>query len=460
MYDPAVKLESLVVRAQQLCSLPTVAMKVLELTSNPQVDTRALKDCIENDPALTGKILRVVNSSLFGLSREVSSLNQALALLGNKPLKLLVLGFSLPPELFEGLSGDSVGQYWRRTLTKAVAARELSETVWKLPGDEAFIAALLQDVGELLLIQEFGEPYVSFLRRVYESDADLTKTEVRTMGFSHIELSARLLAQWGLPETLVEAVGWDPESRDPASMSNAGRTLAQVVHLAELVARLMLDGRPGVLGELMDVGNRYHGLTESHLEEVVSQLEKKVRQLADVLSLQLPDGMDYRDVLMRSQMQMAEGSCGDGRRNGSSSRDACRRRRRRHGRQRDTGAVEGGHRVDGRPTGGPFRPSAGRELLGDSRGERGRSTHGDGRPRRGLPGVGRSDFKRHSAGLRGGCGRRLPSISLCVEPAVGGDPRFRPPGASTRCRGGRTPAVVGGSFLRTAGTSGSDLRAL
>ena len=70
-------------------------MKVLELTDDPRLDTRTLKECIENDPALTGKLLRVVNSSLFGLSREVSDLNQALALLGTKPLKLLVLGFSL-----------------------------------------------------------------------------------------------------------------------------------------------------------------------------------------------------------------------------------------------------------------------------------------------------------------------------------------------------------------------------
>jgi HD-like signal output (HDOD) protein/GGDEF domain-containing protein len=306
MYDPAAKLEGLVVRAQQLCSLPTVAMKVLELTSNPQVDTRALKDCIENDPALTCKILRVVNSSLFGLSREVSSLNQALALLGNKPLKLLVLGFSLPPQLFEGLSADCVGRYWRRTLTKAVAARELSEVVWKAPGDEAFIVALLQDVGVLLLIQEIGQPYVAFLERVYGSDADLAKTEIRSVGFSHIELSARLLTQWGLPDTLVEAVGWEPEQQNLSAMSASGQTLAQIVHLAELVARLMLDGRAGVLGELMEVGRRYHDLREAQLEAVVARLEEKVHQLADVLSLQLPDGLNYHDVLLKSQMQMAD----------------------------------------------------------------------------------------------------------------------------------------------------------
>ena len=103
-------------------------MEVLQLTDNPQVDTRALKECIENDPALTGKILRVVNSSLFGLSREISDLNQALALLGTKPLKLLVLGFSLPGGLYAGIEARTLARYWRRTLTKAVAARESGRT--------------------------------------------------------------------------------------------------------------------------------------------------------------------------------------------------------------------------------------------------------------------------------------------------------------------------------------------
>src|SRR5438046_1153390 len=114
MADASTTLERLVHRARNLYSLPRVAMQVLEMTSDPAVDARRLKQCIENDPALTAKIMRVVNSSLFGLSRQVSDLNQALALLGTKPLKLLVLGFSLPEELFANLAADFLGRYWQR----------------------------------------------------------------------------------------------------------------------------------------------------------------------------------------------------------------------------------------------------------------------------------------------------------------------------------------------------------
>src|SRR5688572_27463061 len=146
-------IEQFVQRARTLYSLPAVAMRVLELTSSQKVDVRALKECIENDPALTTRILRTVNSSLFGLSREVTDLNQALALLGIKPLKMLVLGFSLPKQLFAALEADVLSRYWRHTLTKAVVARELAKRYWRHSDDEAFIAGLLQEIGELVLIQ-------------------------------------------------------------------------------------------------------------------------------------------------------------------------------------------------------------------------------------------------------------------------------------------------------------------
>jgi len=307
MSTSAVSLDSLVTRAQSLCSLPAVAMKVLELTSNPQVDTRALKRCIENDPALTGKILRVVNSSLFGLSREVSDLNQALALLGIKPLKMLVLGFSLPGGLFAGVSGEMLGRYWRRTLTKAVAARELSETVWRTPGDEAFICGLLQDLGMLLLIQELGQPYVRFVEKVQAAGRDLNVLEVESMGFDHTTLSARLLDSWGLPDSVIDAVGHHADDTGQNTGQNAGRKpLLQIMHLAELVARLLVDGNSAMLNELLQAGRRYRHLNEKQLENLVANLDEKVRQLADVLSLQLPEGLEYRDVLVAAQSRLAE----------------------------------------------------------------------------------------------------------------------------------------------------------
>ena len=110
-------------------------------------------------------MLRVVNSSLFGLAHPVSDLNQAITLLGLKPLKLLVLGFSVPPALTTGIEVEMLQAYWKSTLTKAVIAREVAGAPAHGLGDEAFLAGLLADLGLLVLIQRLGEPFLKVIHR-------------------------------------------------------------------------------------------------------------------------------------------------------------------------------------------------------------------------------------------------------------------------------------------------------
>lgn len=262
-------------------------MKVLELTDNPVVDTQALKACIERDAALTTRLLRVVNSSLFGLSGEVSDLNQALALLGTKPLKLLVLGFSLPSGLFGRVGIDILAQYWRHTLTKAVAAREISQTIWNRPGDDAFIAGLLQDIGEMILIEELGIPYVNLLKKSFCGSVNLQELEVEAMGFDHTELTSKLLDHWHLPEALVNAVRWNVAQNELDRMSPDERAERKILHLAELIAKLLADGDTSVLAQLVETGRDGHNLSKQRLDNLVWDLEEKVDNLAEVLSLRL-----------------------------------------------------------------------------------------------------------------------------------------------------------------------------
>ncbi len=305
-HDQATTLENLVRQAGNLYTLPRVAMQVLELTNSPKVDARQLKQCIENDPSLTIKILRVVNSSLLGLSREVSDLNQALALLGIKPLKLLVLGFSLPEKLFADVAGDILERYWQRTVTKAVAAREIGQTWLRRSGDEFFIAGLLQDLGLLVLLQQLGQPYAAFLRKSHELSAPLLDLERRTLGFDHTELTSRLLAQWCLPVELVEGVRCPgPSPQSPHDFSQAADSLRRVLLLAESMTELLADKQTARLPEVVGRCQRTCGVTEQDVHQLLEQLQEKVLLLADVLSLRVPGVKDYQQILQVAHRHLA-----------------------------------------------------------------------------------------------------------------------------------------------------------
>mgnify|MGYP002622868609 CR=1 FL=1 len=300
-------LAELIARAEQLYSLPAAAVEVLELTEQPNVDAQQLRCAIEKDPALTVRVLRVVNSALFGLSRPVDDLNQAIALLGIKPLKLLVLGFSLPDKLFADVAADLLRRYWALSLTRAVAARELSEVLGHSGADEAFLAGLLRDLGMLAIVQQVGRPYVAFLQRAISENIDLAELERELLGFTHVECSARLLTRWHLPPSLVETIALSDSVDRLEEASPERRGLLQVVLLATQLAELLVDGRHELLPVILDTAEKWSlPLDEAKCAEVVAEIETKVAQLADVLSLELPGELDYCSVIHEAHRCLAQ----------------------------------------------------------------------------------------------------------------------------------------------------------
>lgn len=308
-------IEKILDKTGSLYSLPAVALEVIQLTNCPKVDTRALKETIERDPALTAKLLKVVNSSLFGLSGEVGSLNQALALLGVQPLKLLVLGFSLPDRMLADVAGDRLQAYWTGTLTRAVVARELAEQHFngqdhKLSGDDAFIAAMLQDIGLLVLLGQLGETYGKFLGEAADDRQQSLQLERKSLGFDRTELSAGLVERWQLPSWLSTAIALPKKQNELAERKDHAATVAKALHLAELLTSLVVEHRLAVLPELLEAGDAYCGLTKQQLNTLVEPLEPRVAALAEAMMVDVSESSnndqgDYQQVLVNAHAQLA-----------------------------------------------------------------------------------------------------------------------------------------------------------
>jgi len=290
-------LNAMVTQAESLYSLPAVAMEVLRLTDNALVDTQSIKDCIERDPALAAKLLRVVNSSLFGLSGKVENLTQAIALLGVKPLKLLVLGFSLPSDLLDDLDREQLQHYWRGSLTRAVAARQLMESQWNAPGDDVFLIALLQDIGLLVLLQQLGTPYAKFLIQAREEKQDLLELEHDSLGFDHRQLTVEVLRKWRLPAVYTDAILQPTTLRNTADEPQSIEATAQVLKLANLLAELVDEHRLSVLPDLLRLGEKFVGLNKDDLNTLVAEIDPQVEQLAKVLKVELGNSESYAAVL-------------------------------------------------------------------------------------------------------------------------------------------------------------------
>ena len=281
-------LDNLAERAARLYTLPKVAMEVLELTSSATVDSEALAQCIVRDPALTAKILRVVNSAMFGLSAQVTQLTQAVSLLGAKPLKLLVLGFSLPPKLLDRIDEQVLTTFWQHALVKAAASKELAQRDGMPDEEEAFIAGLLQDLGTLVLIQQLGTAYTKLFVSVRQDGSDLLLAERDAFGFTHIDLTQRVLQEWSFPSLLVSAVATPFRGHPVGTGQDTADRLVAQLYVAELLTRQLTSTTQNA-EELARAANSALGMPTDMLMDIVDQLKDTAPQLAQAFGVPWTD---------------------------------------------------------------------------------------------------------------------------------------------------------------------------
>lgn len=214
-------LERLIRQIDRLHSGPGIAQKLLALIRDPEFDMADVAECLEHDPALSARILGVVNSSRYGLAHKIGSIRHAAAFLGRRSLQLVTLSFSLLESFSRGPYRQMYLDYWRRALTVATVAHRIAQQQEKLTGDEAYAAGLVADIGVLVLAQVVGERYIGMYMK-HAHGPELVAVENQSLGFNHAEVGARLLERWGLPEAVVSAVNRHHEpSSDSAPIEKA-----------------------------------------------------------------------------------------------------------------------------------------------------------------------------------------------------------------------------------------------
>lgn len=271
-------------RARRLYTLPEVALEVLCLTQSPLVDLTALRQCLERDPALTAKILRLVNSSLFGRNREIASLQQALSVLGINPLKTLVLGLNLPSTLFLNIHGDLLRKYWQKSLAKAALARELGKLTLPTHVDELFLAGLLGDVGTLLMVQELGEHYSLFLRTTLSSAQQREHWEIAALGFDHAQLGGAMLRDWKLADVVCRLVTAGTVEKRQRTLPAAELPLARVLELADRMAWCWMENRDDLATGISSLAEGQLKISTAQLTQIAGVVSEQLEQLSAVFA--------------------------------------------------------------------------------------------------------------------------------------------------------------------------------
>ena len=299
-------LEEKVLAADDLPTLPVVALKILELTQMPDVSVNEIARVVQNDPALSARILKLANSSMFGMPKKIASLRQATVILGLRTVKVLALSFSLVEYFTHKTEGVfDFEKYWRRSLSMAVGAKLLAEAASDARRDEAFVGGLLADLGMIAAFRCAPEEYAPVLSAYEESKVPIQKVEQTLLGMTHARLSSRLLAHWSLPEVLCDAVAAHHGGNLDA-LGERTRTLASVLWAAAVIADLFCgDLASATLDQVKKQCVELTGITPAKLETVLEALDSHVTEIASLFLLDIGQPTSYEEIRSQAMTQLA-----------------------------------------------------------------------------------------------------------------------------------------------------------
>jgi putative nucleotidyltransferase with HDIG domain len=236
METPEHSLDGYIDRVTTLPPAPVVLPRLLQLLAQPEVDSRRVVEVMSYDSSLTAAVLRLCNSAFYGTSTPMSDLLEAVLRVGFDrvyELVVMVVGERAMRRAQPGYGIDE-GELWKHSVATALAARTMAREVGAEAG-VVFTAAILHDLGKIVLAQALEQSYARLIREIQVNQASLLEGEATLLGVQHAEIGGRLLERWNFPDELVAAV-WN--HHNPAAAIGHEQA-ASLVYLGNLVAHFM-----------------------------------------------------------------------------------------------------------------------------------------------------------------------------------------------------------------------------
>jgi HD-like signal output (HDOD) protein len=255
-------IKRIVSQTETLPSLPAVYTEIISELQSPDPSVKKVGDIISNDLAMAAKILQVVNSAFFGLVRKISNPKEAVMLLGTETIKALVLSVKIFSEFNQNkFAWFSFGDLFNHSMSVSMFAQTITkeEHLDQNLVNHSLMAGMFHDLGKLILVTNFQEPYQKLLTEARQTGQNLWDLESDLFGTSHAEIGAYLMGLWGLEYPVIEAIAYH---HCPGKSLSNSTGLLTAVHFGDAFDRLRNDGND------QDSGNGWRQLDRGYLDNL------------------------------------------------------------------------------------------------------------------------------------------------------------------------------------------------
>ena len=298
------KIHQLIEEQINLPSPPAIAAQILNTVQDETSSLSDLEKIISADPALTGKMLNIANSSFYSLPNKVANITRAMSILGTNVIKNIALSFVIAKDMQgQQTSYFDFNLYWQRSVTTAVAA-ELVKNLTDLSDDDIFVTALLQNLGILILALSKGQEYCTLLTacKMGDDSTRLIRLERDKYQFDHQQLSYTLIDSWGLPQSISEPMLYH---RQPDKAPAKIRQVARVLSVADLLSTIYhgTETSENVL-LLQDRMKEYFGLEVHQTQELLDDVAQQSINIQKVFDLDPGQMKPYSQMLQEANEEL------------------------------------------------------------------------------------------------------------------------------------------------------------
>lgn len=280
-------LHNLINRVDELPEVPQTAFRAIQLLNNPDTAVSNLAEVISSDQALTAKLLRLCNSAFYGLERKVTTISEAVIIVGFSSIKSLVLMITTQSTLNKGLLGYKMGpgEFWRHSLGTAEASRCLALHIGHEKPEECFIAGLIHDIGKMVLNQ-YALPEVYRATNLHQKERiPLHMAEQRILGFDHAQVGGALAERWNFPPILVESI---QRHHSMETYMEQGKiiTLPTLIGVADLVSKAVEHEDSYVWADLQSHSHILQNVLNLNLEEIkalLPSIKTKIEETSELI---------------------------------------------------------------------------------------------------------------------------------------------------------------------------------
>jgi sigma-B regulation protein RsbU (phosphoserine phosphatase) len=289
------------IKPSDLPAPPQSALEILRACAREEVDHKQLAEFAQTDPVLTAEILRVVNTPLFGIAQQVTSVRHAISLLGVRALRNIVLCLMVREAVQQhAMPGFDITLFWEDTLRRAVTARWLGAHSG-LDKDDCFTAGLLQDFGLLILFYLYPQVASEFSKLRVLDPLQRYQQEKALFAITHDEVMMLLVRQWSLPHSLVDAIGHHHRQNGRQD------SLSRVLFATDWVnAVYCVDGINAVLDKVRSLLTTEFELSVAEIDRQLAELPQAVTETANSLGLHIAAQADFDQLLRQANSRLAK----------------------------------------------------------------------------------------------------------------------------------------------------------